>query len=103
MEDKNNLIFIIITIFECKEIDRNEMVWGLSYLTENADENLINQICQSQDLITCIINYLGSSNPEQYEPSLRAVGNILAGENTQNTNLILYHKGLEGISGLLTD
>ncbi len=53
-----------------------DALWSLAYLSDDADDELINKICEHQVIFDNLIKFMGTGT-NNLVPALRAIGNIL--------------------------
>ena len=78
------------------------MVYSIQQLIENEDDNIIDQICQNQNITVLITDFLKSSLEEENQPTIKVIGHILSSSNPQNIDIYLFHGVLDAINNLVT-
>lgn len=80
----------------------SDSCWAVSYISDATDEadSCINAIIDN-GLCRHLVDLLGHSNPNVQTPALRAVGNIVAGDDRQ-TQTVIGHQGLPRLKALLS-
>jgi len=62
--------------------------WALSYATNDSPRHVTEYITKQENTILRLVALLEHTNPDVQTPALRAVGNLLTGNNEQTQRVI---------------
>jgi hypothetical protein len=90
-----------LTKSEITNMFLKELLWSLSYMLDDGDEEIVTSICQGKNTMQSIITYMNSPLEEEQKPALRCAGQILVSDNHENIDLFMFNGGLKALDSLL--